>query len=80
MAEWTLGSDVPPEGGKRASMEELLHRDHYTPMELAELADLPLSLIEQAAFAGRLKANIVDHDIVGIARADALAWMESRDR
>jgi len=60
------------------TMDELLHQTSYTPVELAKLLDVPQTLIEHEAYAGRLKAYIVDHNIISIRRDDALAWMDNR--
>lgn len=60
------------------SMEELFESEVLTPEELAELLDIPLDRIRSAAFAGELKAKIVNHDIISIKRDDALAWLAKR--
>ncbi len=54
---------------------ELLHKDHYTVEELAKLVDMDRHLIERAVFNGQLKARIEGHQIVSIAREDAIAWL-----
>jgi len=59
------------------SVEELLHKDFYSPEELALLLDMDVNAIRQAAYAGRLRAEIVDHDIIGIKREDAIAWLRA---
>jgi hypothetical protein len=64
---------------RHQSPAELLHHDHYTPEELAEVLDVSVRAIERAAFAGWLKADIVDHHVVRISRQDAIAWLESRE-
>ena len=68
--------DVP--GPLNKSMEDLFESAVLTPEELAELVDIPLSVIRTAAFAGQLKAKIVNHDIISINRDDALSWLASR--
>lgn len=60
------------------SMDELMHQSDYTPAELSKLLDLPLTVIEHDAYAGKLKAYIVEHNIISIRREDALAWMGDR--
>ena len=60
------------------SIDELLHQADYTPAELATLLEVPLSLIEHEAFAGNLKAHIIEHRVVSITREDAIAWMNAR--
>lgn len=62
----------------RRSSAELLTQDTYTPEELATLLEMDVNLIRQAAYNGRLKATIVDHNIVGISRVDALRWLDER--
>ncbi len=59
-------------------MEELLLQSEYSPEELSTLIDIDLDLIRHAAFQGRLKARIVDHDIISIQRDDALTWLKTR--
>lgn len=79
MDDRSLGSDLPP--GKPTSesaTERLLRSDHYTPRELAELLDIPVSEIETDAFAGRLQAEIIDHNIISISRSAAITWLNDR--
>jgi hypothetical protein len=79
MTDRKTDSSVPPEDATSESeIERLLHKASYTPRELAELLDVPVSLIEQDAFAGRLHADIVEHDIIGISRAAAIDWLNNR--
>ena len=60
------------------SAAELLLQDSYTPEELATLLEMDVNLIRQAAYQGRLGAEIVDNDIIAITRADALRWLDER--
>jgi len=60
------------------TMDELMHQSYYTPVELAKLLDVPLTVIEHDAYAHKLKAYIVEHNIISIRREDALAWMNDR--
>ncbi len=60
------------------SPAELLMQDSYTPEELATLLQMDVNLIRQAAYQGRLRADIIDNDIIGIDRADALRWLDER--
>lgn len=79
MTARAFGSDFPPnEDDAGKSISELLLQDEYRPAELAALLDLPLTLIEHEAYAGRLRSFIVNHNVVCIRREDALAWLESR--
>ena len=56
----------------------LLQHDHYTIDDLARITLIDRELIEHAAFAGELKATIVDHHVVRIDRRDAVAWLKRR--
>jgi hypothetical protein len=58
--------------------EELLAQDRYTPEELATLLEMDVNLIREAAFEGRLRAEIVGGHIVSISREDALRWLTAR--
>ena len=58
------------------SMSEILHKDFYTPAELAELLDLDVNQIRDAVFMGDLKGVIVDHEIIGIPREAVIQWLE----
>lgn len=64
---------------ERNMLFELLHRDHYSPDELARLLGMDLHLILHDAQWGRLRAYIVDHHVLDIRRDDAIAWLLSRD-
>lgn len=65
-------------GHSHKSIDELLHKESFTPEELATLLDLNVNQIRNACFEGELKATIVNHDIVSIDRADVLTWLASR--
>ena len=60
---------------RHADPATLLHQDHYTPEELAELLGMSVYAVRHAAREGELKAAIVDHHILSIRREDALAWL-----
>ncbi|HYH11163.1 MAG TPA: hypothetical protein VD789_02320 [Thermomicrobiales bacterium] len=64
---------------ERNTLFELLHRDHYSPDELARLLGMDLHLILHDAQWGRLRAYIVDHHVLDIRREDAIAWLQARD-
>ena len=59
-------------------IEDLLHRDVYTPEEAAEVLGIGARQIYAAAFRGELKANIVGRDVVSIDRADLVDWVRNR--
>ncbi len=63
---------------EREALIDLLHRDHYTPAELARLLGVDPNLILQDAQCGRLRAYIVDHHVLDIRREDVLAWFAER--
>ena len=56
----------------------LLQQDHYTVDELSKLVGMDHHLIERAVFNGQLNARIEGHQIVSIAREDAIAWLRDR--
>ena len=59
------------------SDERLLEQDQYTVEQLAKLLDMDHQLIERAVFNGELKAQIVEHHIVSISRADVIDWLRA---
>lgn len=59
------------------STESLLQQDRYTPEELADLLEMDITRIHDAAFDGRLEAEIVEHDIISISRSAAIRWLDS---
>lgn len=61
------------------SAEELLHKDHYTVSELAELLDVHPYVIWGAVRDGQLRARKIGHDIVSIRRDDVIEWLRSRE-
>ncbi len=65
-------------GHSNKTTAELLAQDSYTPEELATLMDLNVNRIREACYEGKLKAEIVNHDIISIKRSDALEWMSSQ--
>lgn len=62
----------------REDMIELLHHDHYTCEELAELLDMDLHYLQHEALTGHLRAVIVDHHIIGISRGAVVDWLRTR--
>ncbi len=54
----------------------LLHKDHYSPSEAAYLLGIDVNRIYQAAFARRLHAEIVGHDVVSVSREALIAWLK----
>lgn len=59
-------------------VEEIIRKDRYTPDELAEVTGLDVDFINVEIHRGDLPARVVDHDIIDIARVDAIAWMRRR--
>ncbi|MCC6313105.1 MAG: helix-turn-helix domain-containing protein [Thermomicrobiales bacterium] len=57
---------------------DLLLQDHYTPDELAELLGMDRRTIEQEAYNRRLRASIVEHEVLSIRREDVLDWFAHR--
>ena len=56
-------------------MNDLLQQESYTPEELADLLGITPYRIRHSVRDGELRAFTVDHHIVTIRRADALAWL-----
>ena len=61
---------------QRKPVLELLHGDHYRPKELAELLELDIYVIQRAIYDEQLKASVIRHDVVGIARDEVLRWLD----
>ena len=59
-------------------MDRLMHQDHFTPEDLADLLDMDVNVVRHAAFTGDLVAIIAEHDIVSIDREAALSWLARR--
>jgi nucleotide-binding universal stress UspA family protein len=57
---------------------DLLRRDQYRPEELAELLNMDVAVVRQAALTGCLHAKIADHHVLSITRADTVRWLEER--
>ena len=59
------------------SPEQLLRAEAYTEEELSELVGIGVYEIRRAAREGRLRARVVDDEVISIERGDALEWMRS---
>jgi hypothetical protein len=59
-------------------MIELLHHDHYSCEELANLLELDRHYVEHEALTGHLRAILVDHHIVSISRDAVVDWLRQR--
>jgi hypothetical protein len=57
--------------------ETLLHASSYTEEELSRLVGVGVYEIRRAAREGRLRARIVDEQVISISRDDALEWLNS---
>lgn len=66
-----------PDGGR--DPEQLLRAEAYTEDELSELVGIGVYEIRRAAREGRLRARIVDDQVISIQRADAIEWMRTLD-
>ena len=58
-------------------LADILHKDHYTPEELAALLGINKHAIEAAAHSGELRATLLEHHIISIRREDVVQWIES---
>lgn len=72
-------ADETPETGERAILD-LLHKEQYTPEEIAHLFGMDVSVIHQAAHRHELPAVFIGNDVATITRADLVRWMEHRRR
>jgi hypothetical protein len=64
-----------PDGGRNP--EQLLRAEAYTEEELSRLVGIGVYEIRRAAREGRLRARIVDGEVISIRRDDALEWMRT---
>jgi nucleotide-binding universal stress UspA family protein len=60
------------------AITNLLNQDRYQPAELAQLLRMDVAQVRQAALNGQLPAQILDHHVISITRADALGWLGER--
>lgn len=61
------------------SIDQMLTQDVFTPEELSDLMGIGVETIETAVFGGQLRATVINHQILGIERSDALQWLRERD-
>ena len=59
-------------------IDRLVHQDHYTVEELAHVTGIGREVIQHAAFAGELRAFVINHHCLDIRREDALDWLRHR--
>ena len=64
-----------PDGGR--DPEQLLHAEAYTEEELSSLVGVGVYEIRRAAREGRLRARVVDSEVISIQRDDALEWLRT---
>lgn len=64
-----------PVGGR--DPEQLLHAEAYTEDELSDLVGIGVYEIRRAAREGRLRARIVEDEVISIRRDDALEWIRT---
>jgi hypothetical protein len=62
----------------REAVEDLLHRDHYTPEQIASLLGISPELIVHEVHEHRLDAYIIDHRIIDIRRDEIMRWLDTR--
>lgn len=60
------------------AIEAIIKQDRYTPSSLAAVTGLDVDFINVEIHKGQLRATVVDHDIIDIARADVIDWMRRR--
>jgi hypothetical protein len=71
-----LDTPAADTGDAESRFDRLLHKDHYHPSEAAYLLGIDVNRIYQEAFAGRLDARIVGHDVASVSREALIAWLE----
>lgn len=59
-------------------IEQIIMKERYTPDELAQVTGLDVDLINVEIHKGLLRARVVEHDIIDIARMDAITWLRRR--
>lgn len=71
---------TPPNNAQDAESLLRVDKDLYTPHEIADLLDnVTVEMVQNAIWEHRLPAVIDEHHhIVGIHRADFLAWLNRR--
>ena len=74
------GKIAPDAAVVRSRVLRLLDKDLYSPEEASYLLGIPKGAIFQAAFAKRLTAEIIGHNVISIRRDDLLLWLEGNDR
>ena len=60
--------------------EQLIRADSYTENELSELIGIGVYEIRRAAREGRLRAEVVEGEVISIRRDDALEWIRTLHR
>jgi hypothetical protein len=66
------------DGHPHVNIVSLLHQDHYTAEELAELLDMDVHFVQHEAFTGHLKATIAEHHVICINREAVVEWLRTR--
>ena len=61
-----------------SEMSRLLRRERYRPAELGHLLGMEVAHIQHAALTKQLPAQIIDHHVLWIDRADALNWLRDQ--
>jgi hypothetical protein len=64
---------------RRESTYELLHHERYTVNDVARLLEIDVHIVQHAAFAGELRAQILGHHILSVRREDVVAWWTARN-
>mgnify|MGYP001225624546 FL=1 len=59
-------------------IEQIIMKERYTPEELAKVTGLDVDFINVEIHKGQLRARVIEHDIIDIARLDAIAWLRRR--
>jgi hypothetical protein len=73
----TARSAVMEHRDQDQDLYSVLLNDRYSVEDLSRLLDIDRKRIEQAVFRGELAAKVVNHQIIDIARSDAIAWLSA---
>jgi hypothetical protein len=52
-----------------------MQQDQYAPDEVADLLEIDIEVVRHAAFTGEPRAQIIEHHIIAISRAEVPTWL-----
>lgn len=69
---------MSPQIHPRRPLDDLLHDNHYSAEELADLLEVSVDYIRHEVRRGQLKGYVVDHQVLDIRREDVIDWFHTR--